>query len=102
MELCNCRREAILKTSWTNDKPGRRFYTCPLQNGCQYFNWFDPPMCERSTKIIPGLLRSKNRLEGEVTYLNTKLKRKNYIICCLVISLIFSKVIFGAAGYEGN
>ncbi|KAI7726310.1 hypothetical protein M8C21_012285 [Ambrosia artemisiifolia] len=36
-----------------NENPGRRFYTCPLV----YFNWVDPPMCQRSKMIIPGLLK---------------------------------------------
>ncbi|KAI7729247.1 hypothetical protein M8C21_026460, partial [Ambrosia artemisiifolia] len=91
---------AILKTSWTNDNPGRRFYSCPLENNaCRYFKWFDPPMCLRSTKIIPGLLRSKNNLEEQVTSLKDEIRRKNKIIWCLVIALIFSKVIWGDSSF---
>ncbi|KAD6119021.1 hypothetical protein E3N88_10292 [Mikania micrantha] len=37
---------------------------------CQGFlGWLDPPMCPRATVIIPGLLRSKNKLEDEVKQL---------------------------------
>ncbi|KAI7749608.1 hypothetical protein M8C21_030121 [Ambrosia artemisiifolia] len=75
MEMCHFGLEAIGKTSWTNENPGRQFYTCPLENNvCQYFNWLDPPMCQRSNMIIPGLLRSKNRLEQEI---NVKLMLAN-------------------------
>lgn len=27
---------------------------------CKYFRWIDPPICERSKQIIPGLLRKLN------------------------------------------
>ncbi|GJS36372.1 hypothetical protein Tco_0534754 [Tanacetum coccineum] len=52
-------------TSWTNRNPGRRFYGCPtLSPTCvNFLRWYDPPMCQRSVQIIPGLLRSRNELE---------------------------------------
>jgi hypothetical protein len=31
-------------------------------NGCRFFVWCDPPMCERSMEIIPGLLKQINSL----------------------------------------
>ncbi|KAL8241209.1 hypothetical protein R6Q59_014564, partial [Mikania micrantha] len=30
MVVCHCGRLATMKTSWTNNNPGRRFYTCPV------------------------------------------------------------------------
>nr|GEU76540.1 putative nucleotidyltransferase, ribonuclease H [Tanacetum cinerariifolium] len=40
---------------------GRRFYDCPtLSPTCvNFLRWYDPPMCQRSVQIIPGLLRAR-------------------------------------------
>lgn len=40
---------------------------------CNYFTWFDPPMCARSKMIIPGLLRKISDLEGEIHDMELKL-----------------------------
>nr|GEU53325.1 zinc finger, GRF-type [Tanacetum cinerariifolium] len=65
MVCCACGLEAVIRTSWTNRNPGRRFYSCPtLSSTCANFLWwFDPLMCQRSVQIIPRLLRSRNELE---------------------------------------
>ena len=34
--------------------------------GCGFFAWLDPPMCQRALDVIPGLLRSKNQVEGRL------------------------------------
>ncbi|GKD34909.1 zinc finger, GRF-type containing protein [Tanacetum coccineum] len=62
---CTCGLEAVIRTSWTNRNPGRRFYGCPtLSPTCvNFLGWYDPPMCQRSVQIIPGLWRSRNKLE---------------------------------------
>ncbi|GKE95244.1 hypothetical protein Tco_1580099, partial [Tanacetum coccineum] len=56
---------AVIRTSWTNQNSGRLLYGCPtLSPTCvNFLQWFDPPMCQRSVQIIPGLLRSRNELE---------------------------------------
>ena len=33
---------------------------------CGFFNWYDPPICARSKKIIPGLLRRIRELETKM------------------------------------
>ncbi|KAK6149751.1 hypothetical protein DH2020_017276 [Rehmannia glutinosa] len=65
---CYCGRRAALRTSWTDDNPGRRFHSCIqyTRGGCSFFDWEDPPMCRRSKAIIPGLLRRINTLKEEV------------------------------------
>ncbi|GJT13660.1 zinc finger, GRF-type containing protein [Tanacetum coccineum] len=65
MVRCSCDLEAVIRTSWTNRNPDRRFYGCPtLSPTCvNFLRWFDPPMCQRSVQIIPSLLRSHNELE---------------------------------------
>ncbi|GJX81898.1 zinc finger, GRF-type containing protein [Tanacetum coccineum] len=32
MVCCACGLEAVIRTSWTNQNPGRRFYGCPTLN----------------------------------------------------------------------
>nr|KAJ0224307.1 hypothetical protein LSAT_V11C100044930 [Lactuca sativa] len=65
--LCFYGNVAVVRTSWTSQNPGRRFYAClkmvsKLILGSRYgfLGWVDPPMCQRSTVIIPGLLRTMN------------------------------------------
>ncbi|GJU84372.1 zinc finger, GRF-type containing protein [Tanacetum coccineum] len=56
---CACGLEVVIRTSWTNRNPGRRFYGCPtLSPTCvDFLRWYDPPMCQWSIQIIPWLLR---------------------------------------------
>ncbi|PWA34478.1 zinc finger, GRF-type [Artemisia annua] len=61
--ICDCGKQATIKTSWTNRNPGRRFYCCP---SCGFIGWTDPPMCCRAVAVIPGLLRARNELEEEL------------------------------------
>ncbi|KAL8053324.1 hypothetical protein ABFX02_05G063400 [Erythranthe guttata] len=66
---CFCSRRPVMKTSWTDLNPGRRYTNCDKfrkPGGCNYFVWTDPPMCERSRQIIPGLLRRINKQEEEM------------------------------------
>nr|KAJ0216477.1 hypothetical protein LSAT_V11C300119530 [Lactuca sativa] len=63
MVMCVCRKWAIVRTSWTDNNPGRRFWGCPDPNSsCGFIGWYDEPMCARSKVIIPGLLRTINKL----------------------------------------
>ncbi|KAL8234097.1 hypothetical protein R6Q59_020197 [Mikania micrantha] len=53
MAFCACGKQAIVRTSWTSKNPG-------------FIRWFDPPMCDRSVDIIPGLLKYKNGLQMQL------------------------------------
>ncbi|GKC99440.1 zinc finger, GRF-type containing protein [Tanacetum coccineum] len=77
MVRCACGLEAVIRTSWTNRNPGRRFYGCPtLSPTCvNFLRWYDPPMCQRSVQIIPGLLRSRNELEEIVAMVEEKRRK---------------------------
>ncbi|KAM6551555.1 hypothetical protein CsatB_001363 [Cannabis sativa] len=73
--LCRCDppRVVEMKTSWTNKNPGRRFVRCPFhqqEQACNFWMWYDPPMCERALVVIPGLLRKIRNLEMEVSNLS--------------------------------
>ncbi|XP_074374320.1 uncharacterized protein LOC141714718 [Apium graveolens] len=68
---CWCGRAAVLKTSWTDANLGRRFWGCfcfmeDRRNSCNFHFWFDPPMCQRSRMIIPGLLKKIDKLEDDL------------------------------------
>nr|KAJ0212382.1 hypothetical protein LSAT_V11C400184730 [Lactuca sativa] len=74
MVRCFCGQMAIVRTTWTDKNPGRRFWGYPKEDStCGFVGWIDPQMCERSKSIIPGLLRSINKLKTEVG----KLKEEN-------------------------
>ncbi|GER45281.1 GRF zinc finger containing protein [Striga asiatica] len=64
---CKCLQRSIIVTSWTSENPGRRFRSCSEyeNGGCDFFSWVDPPMCNRSKQIIPGLLRKSNQLRAQ-------------------------------------
>ncbi|GKE37018.1 zinc finger, GRF-type containing protein [Tanacetum coccineum] len=90
MVRCACGLEGVIRTSWTNRNSGRRFYGCPtLSPTCvNFLRWYDPPMCQRSIQIIPGLLRSHNELEEIVAMVEEKQRK-------LLKFLIISWVVFG-------
>ncbi|GER54804.1 GRF zinc finger containing protein [Striga asiatica] len=85
-DFCTCEKRAVMKTSWTDHNPGRRYAVCEKPRafgGCNYFSWIDPPMCPRSRQIIPGLLRRVNRLEDELA---TKKSREKWLWGMMVLS----------------
>ncbi|CAA0825528.1 Unknown protein [Striga hermonthica] len=67
---------------------------------CDYFDWFDPPMCRRSKIIILGLLRKMNERQTEIeklklknehlVELNKKLKKIVFILVLLLMLVILS------------
>ncbi|CAA0829044.1 Unknown protein [Striga hermonthica] len=82
----NCQKRAVMKTSWTDHNPGRRYAACEKSRGnggCNYFSWIDPPMCPRSRQIIPGLLKRVNRLENELA---TRKSREKWLWGMMVLS----------------
>ena len=64
-----------------------------LQQGsnCRFIGWVDPVMRSRSRDIVPGLLRSKNKLEG---YIEEKKKENRMLKCLLLISWVSYFVFF--------
>ncbi|GER28415.1 GRF zinc finger containing protein [Striga asiatica] len=93
---CWCGKRAKIVTSWTVDNPGRRYQTCAIGKplGCTYWSWLDPPMCERSQRIIPGLLKRINALEAKHDNLkeqNTNLQERVEHLQALNNTLVASK-----------
>ncbi|PWA48507.1 zinc finger, GRF-type [Artemisia annua] len=82
MVFCHCGKRAVVRTSWTPTNPGRRFYACPDRNSdCRFIDFMDPPMCQRSVQIIPGLLRNINNLQANLSQVQDDHARvKKYLI----------------------
>ncbi|GMP39033.1 hypothetical protein CsSME_00010033 [Camellia sinensis var. sinensis] len=53
----------------TSGNMGRRFYGCArygVDVTCGYFEWVDPPMCQRGKEVLPRMVAKMNRLEKEL------------------------------------
>ncbi|KAL4297468.1 hypothetical protein GQ457_12G008700 [Hibiscus cannabinus] len=60
--ICRCGKPVMLKTSWSDENPGRRFFGCNnygnrLCKSCNFFQWYDPPLDHRAKVLLVGLLR---------------------------------------------
>ncbi|KAF5960209.1 hypothetical protein HYC85_001418 [Camellia sinensis] len=67
--LCYCGESSSVKTSMTSGNMGRRFYGCArygVDVTCGYFEWVDPPMCQRGREVLPRMVAKMNRLENEL------------------------------------
>lgn len=99
--MCWCGKAATIRTSWTDSNPGRRFSMCAAKvretkrgfKGCEFWAWFDPAMCARSKAVIPGLLKSRNKLEKSMAMAR---QREKVVWVLLVASwVLFASIILG-------
>ncbi|KAG8382761.1 hypothetical protein BUALT_Bualt05G0110900 [Buddleja alternifolia] len=102
-QICYCGQLAKVKTSWTDGNSARRFFGCQSyeeNGGCGFFSWLDPPMCERSKNVIPGLLRSIRSMEEAERKAN---KRERKLRFLLIASWVMFIVLWIAtSGSEGK
>ncbi|KAL6279856.1 hypothetical protein ACE6H2_016737 [Prunus campanulata] len=101
LPMCSYGKAATSRTLWTDSNPGRRFSMCAAKvretnkgfKGCQFWAWFDPAMCERSKAVIPGLLKSWNRLEKSVG----KARQREKVVWVLLVAswVLFASIILG-------
>ncbi|CAA0827603.1 Unknown protein [Striga hermonthica] len=75
--FCHCGKRAQVRTSWTQENPGRRFNGCKDWNrgGCTFFFWADPPIPNRASEIISTLHTENEILESELKSLEKERKR---------------------------
>ncbi|CAL8156644.1 unnamed protein product [Prunus armeniaca] len=61
--------------------------------GCQFWAWFDLAMWERSKAVIPGLLKSRNKLEKSVA----KARQREKVVWVLLVAswVLFASIILG-------
>lgn len=58
------------------------------RNGCTFWEWADPEMCDRSKHIIPGLLRKINRLEEERNAGKGKMKNPWFWVSVFMFGMV--------------
>ncbi|CAL5343274.1 unnamed protein product [Camellia sinensis] len=78
--LCYCGERSPVKTSMTSGNMGRRFYDCArygVDVTCGYFEWVDPPMCQRGREVLPKMVAKMNRLENELA----RSRRRENMFC---------------------
>ncbi|CAL5390371.1 unnamed protein product [Camellia sinensis] len=78
--LCYCRERSPVKTSMTSGNMGRRFYGCARYGvyvTCGYFEWVDPPMCQRGREVLSRMVAKMNRLEKELA----RSRRREKMFC---------------------
>ncbi|KAI8559509.1 hypothetical protein RHMOL_Rhmol04G0179400 [Rhododendron molle] len=68
---CGCGVEAPLRTTLTNPNVGRRFLECVnykilSDNTCKYFDWVDPPTCERGKDFGNWIVKKNMDLDKDV------------------------------------
>ncbi|CAB4267643.1 unnamed protein product [Prunus armeniaca] len=68
-------RAATIRTSWTDSNPRRRFSMCAAK------------------AVIPGLLKSRNKLEKSVA--KAKTKRKGRLVLLVASWVLFASIILG-------
>ncbi|WOH12726.1 hypothetical protein DCAR_0832234 [Daucus carota subsp. sativus] len=84
--LCSCGLSPVLRTSWTDANPGRRFWGC----SCNFHLWHDPAVGDRAKNIIPGLLRKIQRLEEEM---KRNRKKEKMLVFCLITTVVIIFVL---------
>ncbi|KAL8511835.1 hypothetical protein ACS0TY_018317 [Phlomoides rotata] len=61
--VCFCGIQTRIRTSWTDNNPGRRFHGCKDWNrvggGCGFFKWYGTEMSPRAKYVILSLLKEK-------------------------------------------
>ncbi|KAL4353713.1 hypothetical protein GQ457_06G000700 [Hibiscus cannabinus] len=84
--VCYCGASSTLKTGWTDENLGRRFWGCGNYGkwirGCKFFCWYDPPVNARSKVVIVGLHRRVASMEKE------RKKEKSLEILVLVVFFV--------------
>ncbi|CAI0552644.1 unnamed protein product [Linum tenue] len=90
--FCFCGDPAVLKTSWTDGNPGRRFFGCSkygTNGACNYFRWHDPALDEHMKFLVLNFHRrireQENRQNGKGVKSNGK---------TLSIFFVFALVFF--------
>ncbi|PQP95024.1 uncharacterized protein Pyn_39304 [Prunus yedoensis var. nudiflora] len=66
------------------------------RGGCDFWVWYDVEMCERSKVVIPGLLKSRDKLENSLAKARC---REKVLWAALVVSwMLVAMSVFGRNG----
>ncbi|KAM3205194.1 hypothetical protein P3L10_028604 [Capsicum annuum] len=83
---CKYGHEDLLKTSWTQQNSGRRFFTCKISKklgGCDYFDWYKERHPSQANRVIWGLL---NKVKASEEKQNRA--RRYYIVAVIATGLV--------------
>ncbi|KAL2461254.1 GRF-type domain-containing protein [Abeliophyllum distichum] len=90
--ICHCGHVPVMKTSWTEGNPGRRFWGCRFYGkaqACNYFDWADPAPHDRYKCVINGLLRKKNEAHKEKEKMSKTISIYHVVFSLLVLYFAF-------------
>ncbi|KAL2465122.1 GRF-type domain-containing protein [Abeliophyllum distichum] len=93
--ICYCGELPILKTSWTEINPGRRFWGCRFYGKvgcCDFFEWADPAPHERYKSVINGLLRKRNEVDKEKVNIGKTARFYKIALWLLVLFVVLRSV----------
>ncbi|KAL2529157.1 uncharacterized protein Fot_21758 [Forsythia ovata] len=94
--MCMCGRNATMRTSWTENNPGRRFLGCSFYgrpDTCDYFKWVDPIVHPRYKSVINGLLMNANHKDALEKKLQRFLMYHRILLAMVVMVLLVRCVI---------
>ncbi|GKC65942.1 zinc finger, GRF-type containing protein [Tanacetum coccineum] len=90
-----CDSIGVIRTSWTSDNPGRRFYCCSTRGSNHGFiDWYDEETCQCSVLII-------KQLEDEVADIRAKKRMKMMLICFFIGESLFAVVFVNLGVTKG-
>ncbi|XP_059284980.1 uncharacterized protein LOC132038316 [Lycium ferocissimum] len=83
-ETVRCKHGDLLtmQTSWSNDNPGRRFWSCPRyrEKSCKFFGWRDRDEIDvRSKFVISRLANRVKDLEKSLAYFQSMEKEMKWV-----------------------
>ncbi|CAN1128514.1 hypothetical protein LINPERHAP2_LOCUS4680 [Linum perenne] len=97
---CGCGQMAVIRTSWTENNPGRPYFGCGRYGrvgSCKFFWWVDPELDEYVKHILVGLLWKIRDIERVNRHPNIgdRSKKFGYVlisICVILIRVMLSKM----------
>ncbi|XP_059316103.1 uncharacterized protein LOC132066934 [Lycium ferocissimum] len=72
----------IMQTSWSNDNPGRRFWSCPRyrEKSCKFFRWRDRDEIDARSKFVISRLANRVKdLEKSLAYFQSMEKEMKWV-----------------------
>ena len=66
-----------------------------MNGACDFFQWFDPPMCTRARNVINGLLQRIERNEEESRMKRTQSCWKSVKLICVLAMFFFMGKLYG-------
>ncbi|XP_058198398.1 uncharacterized protein LOC131313922 [Rhododendron vialii] len=77
-QICFCGQRSPLRTSFTEENPGRRFVGCinyKTNCKCKFFDWIDPPTCTRGMDFGNHVIKMLRKVEAENAALKDKMQK---------------------------